>query len=194
MLADISGLVGFIVFVAIAIVSSLLKRKQEGEFELPPELKPRRDQPPAPPRPAARSWEEQLRQLLEEQPAPPPVIQERPAPPPIRPVFRAPVVEAPEPHIQVSLPPPRPNVEPAFQRLAGLTQSDAGYAQAAQLQQRVARHLADVTRLPVGSTSVKRGPVPPQVRDVWTAVRDRDGIRRAMLASIVLGPPRAFEI
>ena len=79
MLADISGLIGLIVFVVIAIVSAVLKRKEE-PFEIPPELRPRRDSPPQQ-RPAApRTWEQELRELLEQRPAPPPVVWQAPAP------------------------------------------------------------------------------------------------------------------
>jgi hypothetical protein len=194
MLAAISGLIGLIIFVVVAILSSLLKRKEEGEFELPPELKPRRDKPP-PPQPVARNWEEQLRQLLEERPSPPPVIQELPAPPaPVRPVFRTTPAEEVEPHIQVSLPAPHPNVAPSFQRLTGLTQSGARYADAANLQHRVAQHLAGVTRQRVGTTSVARATIAPQVREAVTAMHDAEGVRRAILASVILGQPRAFDL
>ena len=194
MLADISGLIGLVIFVAIAIISSLLKRKQEDEFELPPELKPRRDKPPRPEQPVARNWEEQLRQLLEERPAPPPVIEEVPAPPaPMRPVFRPTAVEEPEPHIEVSLRTARPNVEPTFQRLPGLTQSDARFDDAASLQERVTQHLADVTRHRVGTTSAHHAETPARVGELLNMIRHPEGVRRAMLASIILGPPRAFE-
>jgi hypothetical protein len=194
MLADISGLIGLIIFVTIAIISSLVKRKQEDEFELPPELKPRRDQPPRPPRPAAREWEKQLRQLLEERPAPPPILHEVPTPPsPMRPVFRAPPTKEIEPHIEVSMPAPHARVEPTFQRLPGLTQSEARYTEAVTLQERVTQHLAEVTRRPVGSTSVIHSAASPQVREILSTIHSGEGIRRAMLASFILGPPRALE-
>jgi hypothetical protein len=195
MFAAISGFIGLIIFIAVAILSSLLKRKEEGEFELPPELKPGRDKPPRPPQPTARNWEEQLRQLLEERPAPPPIVQGLPAPPPpVRPVFRpAPVAEL-EPHIEVSLPAPHPKVAPTFQRLAGLTQSGARYADAANLQHRVTQHLADVTRQRVGTTSVTRAATAPRVREAVSAMREAEGVRRAILASIILGEPRAFDL
>lgn len=59
MLAEISGLIWLIVFVVIAIVSSFFKKKGEGEdeWELPPELKPRRDDSSPVARPASSRWE-----------------------------------------------------------------------------------------------------------------------------------------
>ena len=109
--------VGIIIAIVVAIVSSLLKKKED-TFELPPELKPRGNPPP--PRPGTGNWEEELRRVLGEQPAAPPV------PPPLvhetaRPVRRVVVTPPPVPsdmeaHIEVSLRAPEPNIEPAFPR------------------------------------------------------------------------------
>ncbi len=195
MLAAISGLIGLIIFIAIAIISSLFKRKEE-EFELPPELKPRRDKPPPSPphqQPSpARTWEQELRQLLENRPAPPPIVRAKTPPSPPR-IVRAVSSATAESHIQVALPAPRTNVEPAFQTLPGLTQSDARYADAASLQQRVTQHLADVTRHRVGTTVVTRREATAEARDVALALHNRQSVRRAIVAAIVLGPPRALE-
>jgi hypothetical protein len=209
MLAAISGLIGLVVFIAIAIISSLLKRKEGGDFELPPELKSRRDKPPRQEPAPARNWEEQLRQLLEERPAPPPIVEELPPPAPAwqgqpqqviasrapgKPAIRAIRPPDPEPHIEVALRPPSPQIEPSFQQLPGLTDSDARYTAASHLQERVVQHLAEVTRHRVGTTSVTRHEISPEVRDAIGLVRDHKAIRAAMLASIILGPPRALEV
>src|SRR5690349_5083067 len=89
MFADIGNLIGLLIFAVIAILSAVLKKKEKDEeetFELPPELKPRRD----PNQPPKRSWEEELRKLLEDRLPPTPVI--RPTPPIHRPAT-PPVIE-----------------------------------------------------------------------------------------------------
>ena len=190
MLADISGLIGLIVFVVIAIVASLLKRKEE-PFEIPPELRPRRDHPPqAPPPPysrppVTRSWEEELRALLEDRTPPPPVIQH--APPPVPPPSVYPKTHRPQ------VAEDEGEMEPSFMAPSGLRESDARYADAAHLQQRVTNRLAEVTRHRVGTTSVQRREASNEARELIDSLRHPQSVRRAVLASIVLGPPRALE-
>src|SRR5215213_1021288 len=198
MFAGLDGLIGFVVFVVIAIITAFLKRKEEEPFEIPPELKQRRDQPPRPsqPPPAKRNWEEELRKLLGETPAQPPVVRQPPPPlPPVRPVVRSykPAPEPQDPHIQVALPAPNPRIKPAFQTLPGLTESDSRYAGASHLQERVAHQLADVTRHRVGTTSVERRAASVETREVVAMLREPAGMRHAVLASVILGPPRALE-
>ena len=189
MLADISGLIGLIVFVVIAIIASLLKRKEE-PFELPPELKPRRDQPPQapppphaqrPPPPIKRSWEEELRALLEDRPAPPPIRpQVHPVPPPIvRPATRTSQVQEED----------EGGVPPGLV----LRESEKRYSEAARIQQRVAGRLADVTRHRVENTAVQRKETSADARALVAVLRNPQTVRRAVLASIVLGPPKAME-
>src|SRR5436190_21640363 len=98
MFAGVTSLIGLIIFVAIAVISSLFKKKQDEPFELPPELKPRGDKP----KPPVRSWEEELRRVLEQSPAPRPIVQHMPALPPTTKIPR------PAPRVP---PPPRPAVE-----------------------------------------------------------------------------------
>ena len=190
MLADISGLIGLIVFVVIAIVSAVLKRKEEEPFELPPELKPRRDDRPSPP-PARRTWEEELRELLEQQrpqppPTPPPVIWQAPTPaPPALPTTRqrweSEEGESHEVH------------DAGYHGAAAFKEAESRYSDAASLQQRVAQHLADVTRHPVANTTVTRHEPSADAREIVSLLRNPQTVRRAVLASIVLGPPRALE-
>ena len=197
--AGLSSLIWLLVFVIIAIVSSFFKKKTESEdtWDLPPELKPRRDLPPLP-RPSASRWEEELRRTLQQQPAPavpPPLIQQAP-PREVRPVYRH-VHEDPtakeKPHIQVALPEPPPFTEHAFQRLPGLTESTQRYAQAATLEERVQKHMQSVSGHRVGSTSVHHSELAPEVRALVDSFRNPKGARSAILASIILGPPRAFD-
>ncbi|HWN97379.1 MAG TPA: hypothetical protein VNT99_20270 [Methylomirabilota bacterium] len=208
MLADISGLIGLVIFIAIAIIASLLKRKEDGDFELPPELKPRRDKPPRQPSAQPRNWEQQLRELLEERSAPPPIVEEvqppeiaweGPTPPVFIPSAHTRPTERPshhvhtESHIDVASRTPHPQIQPSFQHLPGLTDPGAGYADASHLQERVAHHLAEATRHRVGITSVLRHETSHEIRDAIGLVRDHKTIRAAMIASVILGPPRALE-
>src|SRR5882672_2256703 len=152
-----------IIVVVIWALSAIFKKKEEDQAELPPELKPRHGRPQQPP--VTRSWEEELRRVLGETvaPPPPPVVREviHPPPPAHRPRMTAPPPI--EPHIEVALPPPRPRIEPMFQHLPGLTEATQRYDEAMTLEQRVTRHMGDVTSHPVGTTSVVRREIAPEV-------------------------------
>jgi hypothetical protein len=194
-LAELS-IIGIIIAVVVAIVAAFLKRKQpEEEWDLPPELKPRRDQPP--PQPAARSWEEELRRVLQDRPAPPPIVQ--PVPPPIpRPVMPRPAIPQameydPEPHLQVELRVPPPQIEHTFQPFAGLTEATQRYAQAASIEQRVQQRMKHVTTHRAGTTSVQHTAMAPELLALVASLHNHKGARAAILASVILGPPRAFE-
>jgi hypothetical protein len=192
------SIIGLIIVAIIWILSAIFKKKEEGgdQFELPPELKPRRGQ--APPQPVARSWEEELRRVLEQPaaPPPPPMIREAVSAP--QPIHRTHVpMPAPvaviEPHIQVTLVSPHQHVQPAFQHLPGLTDSSERYAQAMSLEERVTRHMGDVTSHRVGTTAAVHREFAPELYDAVSAIRTRRGARSAILASIIIGPPRALE-
>lgn len=199
MLAEISSLIWLIVFVVIAIVSSFFKKKSEHEeeWELPPELKPRRDELPPAPRPVSR-WEEELRRTLQQHPAPaaPPPVIHHPPPREIRPVYRH-VHEDPtaeeEPHLEVVLPTPPPFTEHVFQPLHGLRESTQRYAQAATLEERVQKHMQSATGHRSGTASVHHAELTPEIRDLVNSFKTPKGARAAILASIILGPPRAFD-
>ena len=200
LIAALPDLIWLIVLVIIAIVSSLFKKKaeKEDEWELPPELKPRPDELPPAQRPPISRWEEELRRTLQQHPAPaapPPIIQQLP-PREIRPVYRH-VHEDPaaeeEPHLEVLLPVPQPRIEHTFQPLPGLTESAHRYAQAATLEERVQKHMHTVTGHRVGTTAVRHAELAPEIRELVNSLRNPKGARTAILASIILGPPRAFE-
>ena len=193
MLAAGSSLIGLLVFLAIAVISAILKKRQEEPFEeLPPELKPRRGSP-SPQEPKARNWQEELRHLLEERSAPPPLVRE--GLPAARPHLPPPLLETEGDagHIEVTLPAPQPYLEPQFHSLPGLAPAQGRYAEATQLQERVTRHMTDLTHHRVGTTSVQRESVTPEVRDVVGALRNPRTLRTAMMAAVILGPPRALE-
>jgi hypothetical protein len=214
---DITTLIGLLIFIVFAIVSALVKKKEE-PFELPPELKPRGDRP----KPPVRSWEEELRRVLEQSaaPAPPPIVQHAPAPPsplrvpppapagvpppgPLRgPPMAPPLAPPPRPvvehgwdegRIEVTLPTLQQHVAPTFHPPRGLVDSDVRYAHASHLQERVAAHMGDVTRHRVGTTLVQRTAATMEATDAAQTLRTRRGVRTALIASIILGPPRAVE-
>ena len=199
-----------IVFVIISALSSWLKKKQGGEQEegepTSPTRRPRSASAPPPPAPPAGkpvSWEEELRRLLQgeipgTQPAPPPpiVIQQprHPAPPPI-------AESAPPPlrHVHKSVfdvieerSPMDVDVQPSFHALPALTESVQAYQQASHLDQEVERHLREVTQRPIGLTTVHRKGVTPEASAALALVRNPKSMRTAILASIIIGPPRAL--
>ena len=182
MLAELN-VIGIIIAIVVTIVASLVKKKQPAdEWELPPELKPKRDPRPQPPK--ASRWEEELRRVLEQShPVPPPIV--RPVPPPV------PQEEHYE-HMQVELPTPQPQIEHAFQPLAGLTEATQRYTAATALEQRVQQHMQTVTTHRVAATSVKHTETAPEIRALVNSLRHPQTARTAILASIILGPPRAL--
>jgi hypothetical protein len=212
MLAAIDNLIGLVIFLLIAAISSWLKRRQGGQEEgepMPPP--PRRSRPAGLPQepPVAEepakplSWEEELRRLLEGQP---PETQAPPAPPPV-------IVESPRP-APMAAPPPLPEtpahrhrsvfdvieekspveleVEPDFRPLPELTESAQAYQRASQLGRTVEEHLREVTEHRVGTTSVQRKAGTPEAVTALAWVRHRQSLRSALLTSIILGPPRAL--
>lgn len=184
------SVIWMIIVVVVWALAAIFKRKEQDEFELPPELKPRRDEPQPP---AARRLEEELRRMLEPA-APPPIIHEATHPAEsLRPRMFAPPVATVESEMQLVPPPPEPRLEPKFQHLPGLTESTQRYAEAMTLEQRVTRHMSEVTSHRVGTTSVVRGEIAPEIRESVHAIRTRAGARSAILASIILGPPRALD-
>lgn len=191
MLAASGGFIVLVTFIVIAVVASLLKKKQElGEW--PGESGPRREPPP---RPKASNWEEELRRVLGEELMPPIV---RP-PPPLRPVVRPvpppiPVAESASDagHLQVDLTVPEPNVEPVFTPLHGLAEAQQRYEAASNLQARVQHHMADVIRHSECTTQAHRAAPPAETLAAARSLRTPAGARSAIIASIVLGPPRAL--
>ena len=188
------GLIPFLIFVAFAVIASFFEKRAKKEKA--------REQNPLPGQLRHKTWEEELSELLKQQaPSAPPMRREAPLPPSTyvpQPVRVPPPVYVPEQDdeargIEVYLPPPQPNIEPVFQPMHGLTESDAGYARASELQQRVAQHMAGVTRRHVGSTQVERHEISMRTREAVDLVRNSQALRHAILASVILAPPRSLE-
>jgi len=120
-----------------------------------------------------------LHEPLPRLPSPPPLISVPPAHVPPRSIVR-PVVVEPERGLQVEL--------------AGLTVSGQSYQQASQLDEQVAARLRGI------SQQVQRHAIVPQIkagsRDISRAlalIRTRSSLRSVIMASVILGPPKALE-
>ena len=191
-------------FAAAAVVSAWLKRKQgQGDETWRHEQAPRTPgsgpaspagAPPAPRPPRPVSWQEELRRLLEEgQPATPPVLE--PQPPPVQP--RAPIPGPPR------LPPAPPVLAPAELseedvglpvHLPSLQEAAQSFLQASHLDQTVQDRMERVDKQVSQHrllSSVRAMPL--EMVQARALLRDPVSLRAALIASIILGPPKAFE-
>ncbi len=199
-----------LIFLVAVVVISMLhswwqKRKGEGEPESPawpvpnprrPSVPPRQSPQTRPPQPPAASWEDELRRLLQgEEPsrpaAPPVVVQSAPPPPLPRAVAPRPrVVSKPEPTVDLggemesSLPVHMPTLEHSAQ----------AFLRASQLESKVAAHMNRVDQQVTMHTGLEvKRQTSPAVQEALGLVRNRQSQRAAILAGIILGPPKAME-
>lgn len=204
-----------------AIYNWLQKRNQaleDQESQSPPEpsqprSKPARTPPPAPRQAKATSWEEELRRLLEgESPeAPPPpviVFEERPpAAAPQPPAKARPVIEQAPPA------PVRPlvtlaesaaayqraeqldkKVEAQLGRVGSMAEAASALQKASGLDVAVAERMSKVTgQLVAQAAVVQHRAVSTDVARVVAMFRDPRSARQAVLASLILGPPKALD-
>jgi hypothetical protein len=218
-----ASLESILVFAAIVLISALsnwLKQRQERKQAeargpkgpVPPTLAPRpvfeddEDLETLPPlRPVAKplDWQEELRRLLEgDQPRPAPPPPPLPPPPPVVP-SPVPVFDAPPPVPDV--PPPQPEIvttsETQDVSIGGrgrLQESAAAFLRGTQVietaearLQSALEQVASAKPAAVGRATLRRS--------AETAARLREmlgnptSLRQAILASIVLGPPRSLE-
>ncbi|MST94362.1 MAG: hypothetical protein EXS33_03665 [Pedosphaera sp.] len=212
--ASIEGLLILLVIAAASAFFNWLKKKGEadGSQPAPPPIPGQREVPPPPPPPQAQNWEEELRKLLQgEEPAPPPppprlppliVHQPRrvPPPPPV-PVEE----ESPAPPMFHPTPVLNQSAE-AFERARRIDETaaqevDKGSTLAAaaqaflvgsQLDDRMAEHLRQVTLRPVGKTGVTSAERTAEAAAALELIRNPRSVRTAMIASVILGPPRAL--
>lgn len=240
-LASIEGLLVFLAIVVLSAVSNWIKQRNELERQKQrrnlagqqpvPELKP--TEQPSPPQ---IDWREQLRRLLEGEPAEPdsiPAPQARttatesapkPAPPPPPPPFVSPPIRQepsrPQPVVPQAVRPPasqrpspaadlprippasagvKPTVAPSetSSGLARLETSATVYKRASELTAETATRLEHLARLP--GLSGRRRAVPghqPAAREktqVFGLLKTPRSARQALLASVILGRPRALE-
>ncbi len=86
---------------------------------------------------------------------------------------------------------------PAATRLTALTESAAAFERASHLHTGVSRHLEQIdaqTERHLAKTSPgKRRAVPPDVAQAVRLTRSPRSARQAVVASLILGPPKALE-
>lgn len=157
---------------------------------MPPPLRrpgnPSTGRPAPAPSPAA-SWEEELRRLLqgEQQPrrTPPPVVIQ--VPPPLPPPVRRP---APVPQSD-------PDMDRGLSvRMPTLEHSAQAFLRASNLESKVAEHMQRVGQQVASHKKLElKKEVAPAIRQALSLVRNRQSQRAAIIAGIVLGPPKALE-
>jgi hypothetical protein len=77
--------------------------------------------------------------------------------------------------------------------MAPLTQSKEAYERASQLDKSVAAHIDRVPGQRVLATSVVRRAASPEIVQVVSMFKNARAARQAVLASVILGPPRSLE-
>jgi hypothetical protein len=77
--------------------------------------------------------------------------------------------------------------------MAPLTQSKQAYERASQLDKSVAEHIDRVPGQRVLATSVIRRGASPEITQVVSMFKSARTARQAVLASLILGPPRSLE-
>ena len=194
-------------FVIMVAIFNWFKRRQsespppqptEKRSEPPPPRSRRSSQeasPPIQPRKAPRPtrWEEELRRFLEGEPEP--TSSPKPAPSPSAPSH----IPPPPPLITTSTHPVVPHElvvrqEQPPTELPARTSSVEAYQRASQLDIQVAERLKQVSQQ-VGRHSLA---TPGDITSLETArmlhlLRNKDTLRSLVMASIVLGPPKAME-
>ena len=196
------------IIIGASIIHSWWTRRQQEASEQPdpnPDAAGRRP-PPIPPQSGQNQpsggWEEELRRLLhgETPPPPPPVQRPKPPPPPPPMVKPRPVAEpaAPRPFLARSLiPVPDKSREMEVGlpvRPVDLGQASAAHDRASHLQAYVIQRMKDTASKVSGHTTAA-----PTVHRVTNADRlrsllgEKESLRTMVVASVVLGPPKASE-
>jgi len=197
------------VILGASFIHNWFKRKQEEAEERdagsrtpgkPPPIPPdRRSRPQAP-----ADWQEELRRLLQGEPAPtlppPPPVRRPPprtteAPPIVRPT---PEPAAPRPFLArsaIPVPDTGREMEVGLSvRPVSLDQATAAHERAAHLQSSVVQRMQETTSrvsAHVGAgPAMKRSTSAARMR---TLLRQKESQRALILGSIILGPPKALE-
>jgi len=216
--SGIESLITLLIFVGISVLSTWLKRRQKPDDTSTPPLP---SQPQRTPKSA--NWEEELRRLIEgeEAPAAPPpvVVQETPRPAPMPRALQppplprpAPVVIAPEENeedkgLTVQLPTLTQSaqaylrgstlddkVEEQMRQRGAMAESSAAYQRASQLEAKVAAHFRQVTEQVAHFTAAPHAKaVAPHIVSARALIHSRPSLQSAIVASLILGPPKALE-
>jgi len=196
-----------ILIIAIAVLSLLhswwKKRNGQGDEDAVPwPTTPPRRPPVGPPqnRPAsappsqAANWEDELRRLMGEEPsrpAPPPVVvQQAPPPLPRTPALRPKPAQRPEPIADYGR-----EMETSFPaQMPSLAHSAQAFQHTSNFETKATAHLQRADQQVVAHPKfyMKRE-ASPEVRQAVSLVRNRQSQRAAILAGIILGPPKAME-
>ncbi|MDB6016860.1 MAG: hypothetical protein JWR19_1349 [Pedosphaera sp.] len=182
-----------------------------------PARPPTRQNQPLPPKTVkVTSWEEELKRLLEgdkpivsstrPQPGPTAVVTAKPmAPPPIPPIVRPktrPVMVMPSLVKSKAVRAPKPGPTPipvpavttfATRNMAPMRESRQAYARAGQLDKTMSAQIDKVPTQRVQPTYVERAPLSPDVAQVISLFKNPRTARQAVIASVILGPPRGLE-
>ena len=203
-----------LVIITISVLATWFKKKAQGDRDRNDERlggsqrsaplnRPVGQRPVASrPQSAATSWEEQLRRLLEGDtttsqspplaPMRPPVVVTQTTQPAVIPLpVRVRPVVAPS----ASVPQAKglPAFEPPMRQLANLEESRRAYERASQLDKTVAQHIDRVPGVPVKLTAVRHNELSPEVAQVVSLFKNPKMARRAVIASIILAPPKGLE-
>lgn len=84
-------------------------------------------------------------------------------------------------------------IETSAGQLASLRESRQAYERASTLDVSVAQHIQGVPGQAVQATSVIRRPVSAEITQAVSLFKNAQTSRQAVLASIILGPPRSLE-
>ena len=83
--------------------------------------------------------------------------------------------------------------EPIFRPLAGLSEADVAYERASRLDEEAAERMFEVSMNVRGAETVRRQAVSPEATEAVALLKGRQSLRAAILASVILGPPRALS-
>ena len=223
MLAGIDSFwVALVIIIGSSIYNWLQKRKgagndQEPQPPLPAGRKgqtPTRTQQPAPRQSKSVSWEEELRRLLEgDAPVAPPlpliIVEKKPpatvtppapararpmveesSPAPVRPLVT--LSESASAHQRVEQLNKR--VEAHMGRVASMAAAASAFQKASGLDVAIEDRMSKVTGQHVAQAAVvQHKAVPPDVAQVVALFRGPRTARQAIIASLILGPPRGLE-
>ena len=213
-------LVAIAFFIMVAIFNWFKRRQADAESEReqppstqpPPPMRHTREAPPsapAPPRiPTETAWERELRRLMEpEAKQLPPRSEPAHEPPPLTHTVSTAGAERRPPQTWVTPATVRPTAPPVEVRpmrsaedlgipveLPGLLTSGASYERASELDTRVADRLRSISqRVALHAPAPKAQQAGFERTQAVALLRNRSSLRAVIMASVVLGPPRAMQ-
>jgi hypothetical protein len=216
----IQFLVAIAFFIMVAVFNWFKRRQAEAESEReqPPSTQPpppmrhtRETPPPAPvsPRiPTETAWERELRRLMEpEAKQLPPRGGPAHEPPPLTHTVSTAGAERRPPQTWVAPATVRPTTPPVQIRpvrseedlglpveLPGLISSGESYARASELDTRVADRLRNISqRVALHAPEAQAQQATFERNQAVALLRNRSSLRAVIMASVVLGPPRAMQ-